>query len=286
MKRVPGLLILLLLAAGTARAQSVAFIATGPTAEGLSPLNENPPHPESSGHGTALVTWNFVTHEMTVNVLFNGLTTPTTAAHIHCCVTPPGNAGVATTTPTFPGFPLGVTSGSYSHAFDVLSASTYNPAFVTANGGTAASAATTLINGMLAGRAYLNVHTTMFGGGEIRGFLNILADIEIKPGATAPVPINSRSRGFIPVAGISTTTFSTVTGVDQSTLRFGRTGTEDSLAFCNDNGEDVNGDGLLDLVCHFDAEKAGFRAGDTFGYVTGKTIQGFPFIGREAITVK
>ena len=59
----------------------------------------------------------------------------TTASHIHCCVAPPGNAGVATTTPTFPGFPLGVTAGTYSQTFDMTAAASYNPAFVTANGG-------------------------------------------------------------------------------------------------------------------------------------------------------
>ena len=95
----------------------------------------------------------------------------TTAAHIHCCISPPGNTGVATTTPTFPGFPLGVTSGSYSRTFDMTAASSYNPAFVTAHGGTTAGAAAALLAGLQAGQAYLNIHTTMFPGGEIRGFL-------------------------------------------------------------------------------------------------------------------
>ena len=31
---------------------------------------------------------------------------------------PPGNVGVATTTPSFPGFPLGVTAGTFSNIFD------------------------------------------------------------------------------------------------------------------------------------------------------------------------
>ena len=78
------------------------------------------------------MTWDTLTNEMTVNVTFSGLTTATTAAHIHCCVAPPGNAGVATTTPTFPGFPLGVTAGTYSQTFDMTAPASYNPAFVTA----------------------------------------------------------------------------------------------------------------------------------------------------------
>jgi hypothetical protein len=147
------------------------FTATGPVAPGLSSLNENPPHPESTATGTAVVTWDTTTNLMTVDVVFSGLTTPDTAAHIHCCVAPNGTAGVATTVPTFTGFPTGVTSGTYSHTFDMLNLASYNPAFVAAHGGTAATAAADLLAGLQAGQAYLNIHTTMFPGGEIRGFL-------------------------------------------------------------------------------------------------------------------
>jgi CHRD domain len=136
----------------------------------LNGSNQSPPV-ASPGTGTATVTWNTITNEMTVNVTFSGLTTPTIAAHIHCCVTPPGNAGVATTVPTFPGFPLGVTAGTYSRTFDMTDPASYNPAFVTANGGTATSAEAALLAGLQAGQAYLNIHTTNFPGGEIRGFL-------------------------------------------------------------------------------------------------------------------
>src|SRR5262249_29783161 len=106
-----------------------------------------------------------------VIVGFTGLTTPNTAAHIHCCPTAPANAGVATTTPTFTGFPGGVKSGSYTHTFDMTSAASYNPAFVSAQGGVAAAAAA-MLGGLQAGHAYMNIHTQMFGGGEIRGFLH------------------------------------------------------------------------------------------------------------------
>jgi len=161
----------MVLSAVSSPAATLTFIANGPVVPGLSSLNENPPHPESSGTGTALVTWDTVTSMMTVNVVFSGLISPDTAAHIHCCTSPPGNAGVATQVPYFAGFPIGVTSGTYTHTFNMLDAASYNPAFVTANGGTAASAAAVLLAGMLAGQTYLNIHTTMFPGGEIRGFL-------------------------------------------------------------------------------------------------------------------
>ena len=149
---------------------ALQFVASGPGAPGLSGLNENPVR-QSPATGTAVVFWDTTTSTMTVNVSFNNLTTPNTAAHIHCCVASPGNAGVATPTPTFTGFPSGITSGAYLHTFDMLNLSSYNPAFVTAHGGTAAAAAADLLTGLRAGQAYLNIHTTMFGSGEIRGFL-------------------------------------------------------------------------------------------------------------------
>ena len=69
-----------------------------------------------------------------------------------------------------PGFPLGVTAGTYTRTFDMTDPASYNPAFVTANGGTTGAEAA-LLAGLQAGQAYLNIHTTMFPGGEIRGFL-------------------------------------------------------------------------------------------------------------------
>jgi hypothetical protein len=168
---VAAILALLFGGMSQASADTLQFVASGPAVPGLSPLNENPPHPESSATGTGLVTWDTVTNMMTVAVVFNGLTTPNTAAHVHCCVDPPGNVGVATTVPTFTGFPTGTTSGTYFHTFDMLSVTSYNPAFVAAHGGTAASAAADLLAGLMAGRSYLNIHTPMFPGGEIRGFL-------------------------------------------------------------------------------------------------------------------
>jgi CHRD domain len=266
-------------------AATFSFIATGPVVGGMSGINEFPSNP-STGVGSALVTWDTTTNIMTVNLLFSGLTGTTMAAHIHCCVDPTApvpTAGVATTVPTFPGFPLGVTAGMYAHTFDMLSASSYNPAFVTAHGGTAASAAADLLAGILAGQTYLNVHTTFRPGGEIRGFLIRLLNISVKSNTTAPVPINPRSHGTIPVAILSTVTFNAVTSIDTTSLTFGRTGTENSLAFCNSGGEDVNGDGLVDLVCHFQTQLTAFQSGDTLGILNGKLIQGGPFVGQQAI---
>jgi hypothetical protein len=126
----------------------------------------------SPGTGFAMVVLDLAANTMQVDVTFSGLEAGTTASHIHCCLASPFltgvSVGVATTTPTFTGFPLGVTSGSYSHLFDLTLASSYNPAF---DGVTVAAKEATLVAGILAGETYLNIHTTQFPAGEIRGFL-------------------------------------------------------------------------------------------------------------------
>ena len=147
----------------------------------LAGANENPPV-ASPGTGFTTVLVNTSAHTIRVVTTFSGLTSNTTASHIHCCVVPPGNAGVATTTPSFVGFPLGVTSGSMDQSYDMTQAGTWNPAFITANGGTTAGAEAALVAGLAAGQAYLNVHTTANPGGEIRGFLPAVPSVPTWPG--------------------------------------------------------------------------------------------------------
>jgi hypothetical protein len=132
------------------------------------------------GTGMATVTMDFDLLTLRVEVTFAGLIGTTTASHIHCCTVTPGaaNVGVATQTPSFTGFPTGVTSGSYDHTFDMSLASSYNAAFITANGGTVGSAFNALVAGMDSGNAYLNVHTTAFPGGEIRALLTPVPEPE------------------------------------------------------------------------------------------------------------
>ena len=155
--------ILLGLTATAAQAIPITYTAV------LSGANENPAI-TTDGTGFATVTYDATTHLLTVDVTFSDLTGLTTASHIHCCAVPPANAGVATTTPTFAGFPLGVTSGTYFNTLNLTMASSYNPAFVTAQGGIAAAEAA-LANGLGSGMTYLNVHSSFATGGEIRGTL-------------------------------------------------------------------------------------------------------------------
>ncbi len=62
-----------------------------------------------------------------------------------------------------------MTAGSYTGLFNLADLATYSSGFVTANGGTLASVQAAFVNGFFGGRAYFNVHTTAFRGGEIRG---------------------------------------------------------------------------------------------------------------------
>ena len=170
MKRILGLLVMVTAFAGVANADALVFTAT------LRGTNEIPQN-SSPGTGNAVVTIDG--NIMTVTANFSGLVSTTstgapsgvTAAHIHCCAPTTGFAGVATTLPTFPEFPMGVTSGTYTRTFDLTLASTYNNGFINANGGTVEGARLAFLNGLQNGLTYFNIHSNAFPGGEIRGQL-------------------------------------------------------------------------------------------------------------------
>jgi hypothetical protein len=155
----------MMLQAPAAHAVPMTFVAN------LTGAAEIPPV-VSPGTGFATVVLDPTANTLHVDVTFSDLTSGTTASHIHCCVasTPAGNFIVATTTPTFPGFPSGVTSGTYDNTLDLTQASSYNPALITAEGGVPQAEAA-LIAAIESGANYLNIHTTNNPGGEIRGIL-------------------------------------------------------------------------------------------------------------------
>jgi hypothetical protein len=113
---------------------------------------ESPPV-VTTASGSAFVTMDDVALTVSVTEIFIGLLGgPATASHIHCCTALPGvgNSAVAL---NFTGFPS-ATTGVYTNTFTMAA-----PSF------------TTLLNGALAGRAYVNIHNVGNPGGEIRGFL-------------------------------------------------------------------------------------------------------------------
>ena len=104
--------------------------------------------------------------------------------------------------------------------------------------------------------------------------------IDIKPGSF-PNSINPRSKGVIPVAVLSTPTFDALT-IDVATVRFsGPAGTGE--AHGHGHAEDVNGDGLTDLVLHFSTPASGIQCGDTVGTLVGETLGGDAFVGTDSI---
>ena len=178
--------------------------------------NEAPSN-NSPGTGSTIVTidGNF----MRVQATFSGLVTQTaagapsgtTVSHIHASATLPplsltSTAGVATQTPSFAGFPVGVQAGTYDHNFDMTQASSFNAAYITANGGTVASAFMALKTQIAAGRSYLNIHSNAFPGGEIRGYLLPCPSVTVSiPDAWAlanGVQANTVYPAYVPAASL------------------------------------------------------------------------------------
>jgi hypothetical protein len=133
-----------------------------------------PEAPGATGSGSGYFEFNEDLTTLLIDVTWTGLSGNTTVAHIHCCTTTAGTGtvGVAVTPGTLPDFPVGVTSGSYQRLIDLTLAASFTSAFVTNfAGGTLANAPQALLDGILDGKAYFNIHTNTFPGGEIRGFL-------------------------------------------------------------------------------------------------------------------
>ena len=129
----------------------------------------------ATGSGSVLVEYDDVAHTLRISADWTGLSGLTTVAHIHCCTAVPGagTIGVAVTPGTLPGFPAGVSSGSYaSPLIDLDDPASFTAGFMTNfGGGTTSGSTAALLAGIDEGKAYFNVHSNTFAGGEIRGFL-------------------------------------------------------------------------------------------------------------------
>jgi uncharacterized delta-60 repeat protein len=108
--------------------------------------------------------------------------------------------------------------------------------------------------------------------------------IDIKPNSQSN-HVNPNSRGRIKVAILSTPNLDALTMIDRNTVRFGRTGTEESLLRCKKRGRDVNKDGLRDLVCVFSIPLTGFQKGDQVGILNAHTVDGIALTGSDSIQV-
>lgn len=152
------LVVAVLLAAGPAVALSFAAPMSG--------LQEIGPN---ASPATGFATVTVVGSVLTIDVAWSGLVGgAASAAHIHCCIDPGTNIGVAIGLPSFPA----ATSGTYLRDFDLLDPAVYAASFLSNfGGGTATGASAALLTGLEAGRAYVNIHDSVFPAGEIRGNL-------------------------------------------------------------------------------------------------------------------
>jgi concanavalin A-like lectin/glucanase superfamily protein len=110
--------------------------------------------------------------------------------------------------------------------------------------------------------------------------------IEIKPPATAPVPINQSASGVIPVAILSSATFD-ATQVDPASVSLAGARVKmigkSSKYSCSI--QDVNGDGLNDLLCQVSTAQFMIEPGDSTAELEAQTFSGQPIQGQEAITI-
>lgn len=104
--------------------------------------------------------------------------------------------------------------------------------------------------------------------------------IDIKPGSTGN-PIDPRSKDIISVAILTTDTFD-ATIVDPLSGEFGAQGAVE--AHGRGHIEDVNKDGSLDLLLHFNTQDTGIQCGDTSASLTGQTFREQEIEGTDAIT--
>jgi DNA-binding beta-propeller fold protein YncE len=109
-------------------------------------------------------------------------------------------------------------------------------------------------------------------------------DIDIKPGSY-PNAINLGSKGNVPVAIFSTDDFDAAT-VDPTTVTLAGAdvmlrGKGTPMAEL----EDIDGDGLLDIVIHVDTSALGLSPGDVEAILEGETLEGFLFWGVDSIKI-
>ncbi len=109
--------------------------------------------------------------------------------------------------------------------------------------------------------------------------LFIPVEIAIKP-ASAPNSINPHDRGVISVAILSTDAFDATT-VDPRSVKFGPAGAPAQNAV--GRIEDINNDGIPDLVLQFPTQATGIACGETSAKLTGKTLQGTSIQGTGSI---
>jgi hypothetical protein len=109
--------------------------------------------------------------------------------------------------------------------------------------------------------------------------LDIVVSLDIKPGSDTN-PVNPVAKQTIPVAVLTTQDFD-ASQLDLSTITFGPNAALESHERAHI--EDVDLDGLMDMVLHFNTQDTGIACGDTEATLTGETYDGRAISGTDSI---
>jgi hypothetical protein len=125
-------------------------------------------------------------------------------------------------------------------------------------------------------------HVVDMGAFEYYGVIEV--SIDIKPGSD-PNSINLGSQGNVPVAILSTADFD-ATNIDPTTVTLAGAsvklkGKGTPMA----SFEDVNGDGLMDIVVHVDTTAFELSLGDTEALLEGETYDGVCIRGTDTVRI-
>jgi hypothetical protein len=125
-------------------------------------------------------------------------------------------------------------------------------------------------------------HAFLYSGGifttiDVPGALYGGASIDIKPGSY-PNSINLESNGVVTVAILTTAQFDAST-VDPTTVRFA------GAPAIKRTMEDVDRDGYLDMLLHFDTQELNLDEDSTKGTLMGMTDDGIEIVGTDSVNI-
>jgi hypothetical protein len=124
---------------------------------------------------------------------------------------------------------------------------------------------------------------TAIAAGGVHSLALVVEDypvvIDIKPGNDENA-INPKNKGVIPVAILTTDDFDATT-VDPLSIRFGPGEAQEVHGI--GHIEDVDGNGDMDMMLHFETRDSGIQCGDTSATLTGMTYGEQQIIGSDSI---
>ncbi len=125
---------------------------------------------------------------------------------------------------------------------------------------------------------YNNTHL-MIDNFEFVQVSTLTALIDIKPDSPQN-NVNPNSNAVVPVAVLSAHGL-VPAQIDLSSVRFGLNGTE--AAIHSSSFQDLNGDGVLDLVANFRIRQTGILCGTQQAWLSGQLVSGQQFSGSDSI---